>query len=620
MRREQMADNKLQIIIEAVDNTRKAVNDVKGQFEDMGKSVNGLSASMGNLKQVFGGFISAVALYKVGALFKDILEAGIAMDRLVKGMSAATGSAQAAAGEMRWLREESDRLGLSFVGQAEGYKGLAAAARGTSLEGQGVREIYVAIAEAGAALQLSEEQVKGALLAVIQMMSKGTVNAEELRGQLGERLPGTFQIAARAMGVTTAELSKMLDQGKLLAEDFLPKFAQALHDSYGQAAVDASNSAIAAMNSYRNTLLDLENTVAEKLLPTYTRFLRLLAEGLKVQKSAAAIGGGMMLEAGIYLGPEFREGVDLNKRLDEDKSQEADRRWRYRKPTPVQMGPSEAELKKEEKAREKWLKEYLADLDIAWKAEVDRNQQIGEVAMVGEKWKLEAIEKEKEARKEQAKQEAEYFKMLEDVKEAQVMAGIEGIEEMKKQMSELAKWTERTANAMEQNFSDFFYNIGGGFKSFGDMAKGVLNSIRRGLADYLGMETTNWLFGTLGKGSSGAQERSGGVLSDLGGLATSAGNWISSMFFHEGGIVGQGGTRGLVPLSAFFNAPRYHAGLCPDEVPAILQKGETVLPKGSAGTINISVPISADVGSKAMISELRTEMEGTALRVIRKHM
>lgn len=42
--------------------------------------------------------------------------------------------------------------------------------------------------------------------------------------QLGERFPGAFQSAARAMGKTTAELNKMLELGQVISEDFLPKF------------------------------------------------------------------------------------------------------------------------------------------------------------------------------------------------------------------------------------------------------------------------------------------------------------------------------------------------------------------------------------------------------------
>lgn len=55
--------------------------------------------------------------------------------------------------------------------------------------------------------------------------------------------------------------------------------------------------------------------------------------------------------------------------------------------------------------------------------------------------------------------------------------------------------------------------------------------------------------------------------------------------FHTGGVVGQSsGLSRRVSPALFMNAPRYHtggiAGLKPDEVPAILQKGERVLTKG----------------------------------------
>ena len=50
-------------------------------------------------------------------------------------------------------------------------------------------------------------------------------------------------------------------------------------------------------------------------------------------------------------------------------------------------------------------------------------------------------------------------------------------------------------------------------------------------------------------------------------------------FMHEGGRVGESGTKAIMPASLFNNAPRLHGGLAADEFPAILQKGETVIPK-----------------------------------------
>src|SRR5690606_20127337 len=69
--------------------------------------------------------------------------------------------------------------------------------------------------------------------ALEQMISKGKVTTEELRRQLGERLPGAFGIMANALGVTLPQLDKMLKKGEVLSKDALPKFAAALEKAYG---------------------------------------------------------------------------------------------------------------------------------------------------------------------------------------------------------------------------------------------------------------------------------------------------------------------------------------------------------------------------------------------------
>jgi hypothetical protein len=47
----------------------------------------------------------------------------------------------------------------------------------------------------------------------------------------------------------------------------------------------------------------------------------------------------------------------------------------------------------------------------------------------------------------------------------------------------------------------------------------------------------------------------------------------------------------LVPAGAFAGAPRLHNGLRPDEFPAILQRGETVLPRdaGTGGATSVKI-------------------------------
>ncbi|HEX6093824.1 MAG TPA: tape measure protein, partial [Dongiaceae bacterium] len=155
------------------------------------------------------------------------------------------------------------RLGVDFTTLAESYRSFAASARGTTLEGQQARDVFVAITEASATLGLSSEATGRALTALSQIMSKGKVSAEELRGQLGEALPGAFQIAARAVGVTTQELDRMLQQGELLASDFLPKFGAQVKRELGDATGEAAKRAGAGMAVLGNAFKEAAASIAQ---------------------------------------------------------------------------------------------------------------------------------------------------------------------------------------------------------------------------------------------------------------------------------------------------------------------------------------------------------------------
>lgn len=72
----------------------------------------------------------------------------------------------------------------------------------------------------------------------------------------------------------------------------------------------------------------------------------------------------------------------------------------------------------------------------------------------------------------------------------------------------------------------------------------------------------------------------GPLMQGIGSIGSGIGSFIASIL-HSGGIAGEGSAKRAVPIGVFRNAVRYHtggvAGLAPDEVPAILRKGERVL-------------------------------------------
>lgn len=64
--------------------------------------------------------------------------------------------------------------------------------------------------------------------------------------------------------------------------------------------------------------------------------------------------------------------------------------------------------------------------------------------------------------------------------------------------------------------------------------------------------------------------------------------------FHKGGTVGRDGVPRTVPSALFAFAPRFHDGLASDEFPAILQRGETVIPAGASAASGGVVAVATD--------------------------
>lgn len=238
---------------------RGAASETDSLMGSVDKFANGLKSA------VMGSSIAVGLITLKNALAEmrqELIQNQIQLDKMRNGLSFAVGAGSAAA-EMAFVRENARALGLELVSTTGQYTKLAAAARGTSLAGQGVRDVFTALTQASTVMGLSAQETEGALLAVTQMVSKNRVQAEELRGQLGERLPGAFQIAARAMGVTTAELDKLLETGQVVAEDFLPKFAAELANSVAPQVAEAANSMQASVNRMANSWTELKRIVNE---------------------------------------------------------------------------------------------------------------------------------------------------------------------------------------------------------------------------------------------------------------------------------------------------------------------------------------------------------------------
>ena len=168
-----------------------------------------------------------------------------------------------AAGSFKFASDMADKYAVSLKASVGEYAKFAAATKGTALEGKATTDMFESMTIASSALGLSADETSGAFKAFTQMVSKGNVQAEELRGQLGERLVGAFSMAAKSMGVTTSELNKMLELGQVAAEDLLPKMAVVMKDTFEDTALGAAGSFQGSLNRMENSWYALGKALSD---------------------------------------------------------------------------------------------------------------------------------------------------------------------------------------------------------------------------------------------------------------------------------------------------------------------------------------------------------------------
>ena len=272
----------------------QGISQVKNSLAGLGRTIKnlsgmllgglGLSALVGQLKQASTEMsVAKATLENVSKGFKEYSE------------------------NMAFLKRISNEYGQDLISLTNGFAKFHAAAKETSLSLDQQRYIYEALTRAAGAYHLSAEQTSNVMLAVEQMLSKGKVTAEELRRQLGNSLPGAFNLMAQAAGVSTAELEKMMKAGQVISEDVLPRFAQVLNATTAAANFDSLQS---SLNRFKNAWVGFVDKS-----PFEEFFKRLVDIGTKslnfISKHfwgvISAVAGGL---AGIGTGMRFeKEGT-----------------------------------------------------------------------------------------------------------------------------------------------------------------------------------------------------------------------------------------------------------------------------------------------------------------------
>lgn len=234
-------------------------------FRNLVKSTLGLASAYLGLHTV----ISAVK-----KIFRDTRE----LDQMRYAMQAVIKTSEELAQTEQFLIKVSKNYGLDLMTLTARYTKFRAATMSSSMAVSDTQKIFNSFSKAAGVLGLKTDEVAGVFLALEQMVSKGKVTTEELRRQLGERLPGAFSIMANSLGLTTSELDKMLKKGKVISAEVLPKFAEELERTYGIETVDRVDTLTAAQGRLTTAWLEFVKALEggdafKKIIDKLTRLL-----------------------------------------------------------------------------------------------------------------------------------------------------------------------------------------------------------------------------------------------------------------------------------------------------------------------------------------------------------
>lgn len=254
----------------AVDKSGKAATTAGRRFRTFGDDTR---QTLSFLQRIRGELLSIAAAYTgvfaVGGAVRSIYDASVLTTKATARLNAKlNGDMQAIEKEIRFVREEADRLGIEFETLLDQYTKFVNNVPDGSLTLDQIRFTFSGIAEASRAAGLGTQDIQSVFVALGQIASKGAVQLEELRQQLGERIPAAIENTAKGLTdltgelVTTEDLLARINRGEV-SSDAIVALAKSLKDEFGPSLATALDSPLASLGRFKNALFDIRLELAQ---------------------------------------------------------------------------------------------------------------------------------------------------------------------------------------------------------------------------------------------------------------------------------------------------------------------------------------------------------------------
>lgn len=228
-------------------------------------SVTAINSAFNNLLSIASSVFNTIRTLGAGVMFvfSSIIKELDKLQGFNAIMSVSTKSTDDVAASYNFLRRTADQLGVQFDSLTSNYAKLVAALPPGVRGLQTAEKVFMGTAMAARTLHATGQDTQLMFYALTQIASKGVVSMEELRRQLGEKLPGVMQIAAKALNTLPESLEAAVRKGIVSSEKFLPIFGDALIRTFAESSEKASISVSAAIARLSNVWVDFVKNVLD---------------------------------------------------------------------------------------------------------------------------------------------------------------------------------------------------------------------------------------------------------------------------------------------------------------------------------------------------------------------
>lgn len=252
--------------INAQNNSLDRHHNLQGLFSDTGrKSLSVYQRLRGEILSLTASYVGLFQAINVasGAVRVTLQREALNMQLLVANNNDEVRTAN----DLKFIREEADRLGLVFDDLAKSYAGFKISARSAGLTQNQVNTTFSKAASIVTGLRLSAADADGVFRAFVQIMGKNKVQAEELTQQLGDRLPGAVAEFGKAMVAvgrikSVPELFKEMEKGRIGVQEFL-QFIDQYEKRTAGAVVAGSKSLGAELNRLKTAWNDFLASIGD---------------------------------------------------------------------------------------------------------------------------------------------------------------------------------------------------------------------------------------------------------------------------------------------------------------------------------------------------------------------